>query len=257
MWIDKLFKFSVIIFIFIILSGALSIGAKYYLGSNASETSNSNIQFTILVYSIALGIIGIFNMYNAFKIFEKKEQIDKEVSSRLDDLKDNINILVQKEQSIKFDYNKKVFEINQVKTQLENDLKSFKIDLMAFNDGNVKDIMAKVDNSDKFFRKKIEELVKEFSIHIEEISESIDRVHYSYILNTIMPHYLGTDINVKNVETALYWFGQHGTIADKSFLDERKNSLLGEDVIVNEIYKNELIKIFDQAVSEIRMRSSL
>lgn len=252
-------------FIFLSLVLFLAIVISYYVllplsgleaqaqsspsGKDNTKSGSVTVELTLLVYAIALGVVGIFNMYNALEIYRKKEQFDKELRDTVDSYAKSLWDLEMERKQMEFDYKFMQREISDLGKRVL---------------GEVEDIGQKTNSELSNYGNQLAQSIREFQEKYAEIKDSIeqtteefhsfsvtmrhdfDRHFYTYTLYSVIPHYLLDEENRRNVESALFWFSQRGRLDDITILEERKSKIDSED--------KDLIAICSKAIDEIRRR---
>ena len=76
------------------------------------------------MYAVALGFIGLFNMYNALEIFKKKEQIDRELNEMVSSYKDAINNFEINRKELGVEYQKMELDLNIVRNEIQTEFRN-------------------------------------------------------------------------------------------------------------------------------------
>lgn len=248
-----LISFMIAVFIYPILMGIIK--SHKILNIVKENKSDGNSHIIIIIYVITLGFFGLFNMYNSLEIYKKKEQIDKEFRDRLGEYKDTVNRneLDTKKAEMKFDYKEIEMNVKSLMFNLRDEINT----LTKQIDENTKDQLIKVQENlnqmiikleEKQFNieKDIKEIVIEFNSFSKTMMMEFNDHYYSYILQSLLPHYLGNEINRKSIIGAFYWFSQHGGLEDLEMLEERRKMIPGNE--------SELIEICSNTIAEIKNR---
>ncbi len=220
---------------------------------NPDTTSKGTSNIWVIVYGVALGVIGLFSMYNAIEIYKKKEVIDKELAEIMMKHKDIEGTIKEHRHKLDYDYKALALEIKEKSLTLEKKLTEFDRSLEDMINRRLAEFAAKyekeiveIDTRYSDISTFVSEAIEQFKGFRSTMEQDFNKHLYSYKLYTLIPDYLLDKRNRKDVESACLWFSQWGDDDDLRMLKERRQRISRDD--------SELLSICDHAIRDLENR---
>ncbi len=208
---------------FVLAYTLVFINMKFGLGPEKDITlsmEKKGVDFVLVVYTVTLGFIGIFSMYNSLEIYKKKEQFDKELTQLF---KDHDN-------AVKEVYEKIKYKINKNHERNVKDLKK-----------KYEKIMYDIDGGQDALRQSID--IQKNEIHYMGV-DAARYYYYFIIINSINNKMITKD----ELISSLMWFAQRKNINDLEVLERFRAEAVA--------MQNDVLEWCEKAISEIRQANA-
>ena len=218
----------------------------------SADNTDDKTSLAVLVYTVSLGLIGLFSIYNSLEIYKKKEQFDKDLSD-----------LFQKHHQLVMEFENKTKVVESSYNSIKYQIQKYELSLIKKNrkmfdrvkkdiDDNAKnsienirneygDGLSRIDKKQKEINQVIEANYSDYKLFYEQTNNEMSRCYYIYVISL---YSLVKDTQRANVISALNWFSQNGNDDDLEllydFIDSNKscaypNVLLLCEQVVKEI----------------------
>ena len=249
-------KFIIILLGFVIVSfflsyNLLSCAQGGVTGGSGQQGEKSLVALFVLIYSIALGFLAVFNTHNALEVYKKKEQLDKEVQELLNklhlvkvdykqielDVRSTHNNLGKELSTLREEYASKMSaskaELEQTCGEIESVRKNMQFDLIELN------------KRQEEVEKSIKDTFEDYKVFKEAMDFEFKKHQHSYNLYSLIPKYIfDNDRNRGKVKAAAWWLSQSRDEEALEILKERRGVVSENDA--------DLLEVFDKAIAFLK-----
>lgn len=218
-------------------------------GLAGANKGNCYDHVVIVVYAIALGILGMYSAHNSLEIYKRKESFDKDLRDLMSKHQESITKYEKEYQRQLNDYKElgitlKEKHLNAIKEKEERlgiKLGEIQKEFVGYSQ-RVKDELIKDIES---LESKYEEINKKIDNSIGRIDDLVkksDNLHYSGIIKKHLKDFRCED--EKEIMAALAWYSENGNDNDLEILEKILKKIPAE--------QKDLKKVCELAINKIR-----
>lgn len=205
---------------------------------------NNSVNTGVLVYAIALGLIGMYNMYNSLEIYKRKDEFTKELRAIVEQYTTASNNANSQAKDMELEYKIVKNEVNSLMVHVGQKAEGIKKEIEDTSLSSLNKIKEELKGQLKSIAKR----EADFDAKLYTFDLEFRRHVHNYNLYSLIPDYIDNLKNRTFVKTALFWFSQYGKIEDIEMLHERKSKVYHTD--------KEILDLIDTAVSQIEGRAA-